>query len=231
MADVIYVVEDDRNVSELVRVALVSFQYEVACFECAEDMLAACRAGRLPALLILDIMLPGMDGIAALRLLRAERATAGLPVILLTAKGAESERVTGLDNGADDYIPKPFGILELAARVRAVLRRRTKADPAEPEVLRHGDIMVDTARHVVTKDDQPVELTLKEYDLLLCLLRNARRVLTRDELLSSVWGYSFTGESRTLDMHIRSLRRKLGDDAEHPAVIKTVRGVGYTIVS
>lgn len=226
MAERIFLTEDDANVRELVRCALSSFSYEVTCFENAEDMLEAA-AGSPPSLFILDIMLPGMDGISALRLLRANPATAAVPVLMLTAKSGEIDKVTGLDNGADDYIAKPFGILELAARVRAALRRRT-AQP-EPTVLTHGALSIDCGRHQVTLRGEPVQLTLKEYDLLLCLMRNDRRVMTREDLLNLVWGYEFQGESRTLDMHVRSLRQKLGDNADAPLYIKTVRGVGYAM--
>ncbi|MDR3645458.1 MAG: response regulator transcription factor [Clostridia bacterium] len=227
MAELIYLVEDDPNVSELIRCTLTSFSYEMKCFDSAEAMFEACDGGRLPALFILDIMLPGMDGIRALRRLRESGETAGVPVVMLTAKSGEVDKVTGLDSGADDYIAKPFGVLELAARVRAVLRRRPGMNVAS--VLSHKDIVIDCDRHMVFVGGEPVALTLKEFELLLCLMRNSQRVMTRDELLNLVWGYEFAGESRTLDMHIRSLRAKLGDDAEKPIYIKTVRGIGYTM--
>lgn len=227
MADRVFLTEDDPNVSELIRCALTSFSYEVTCFDNAEDMLEAANSAP-PALFILDIMLPGMDGVRALKLLRANPTTASIPVIMLTAKASEIDKVTGLDNGADDYVSKPFGVLELAARVRAVLRR--KPSSSTTPLLTHGDLAIDCSRHTVTLRGDPVPLTLKEYELLLCLMRNAQRVLSREELLNLVWGFEFQGESRTLDMHIRALRQKLGDDAEKPVYIKTVRGVGYAMV-
>lgn len=227
MADLIYVTEDDANVRELIRCTLVSFSYQVRCFESAEDLLAGCAAGPAPSLLILDIMLPGMDGVRALRLLRQNEATAAVPVILLTAKTSEADKVAGLDSGADDYIAKPFGVLEFAARVRAALRR--KPDAPDRQVLRYKDITVDCGRYSVEAGGSRVELTRKEFDLLVCLMRNSSRVMTREELFNLVWGFAFEGESRTLDMHILSLRGKLGDRAENPKYIKTVRGVGYSM--
>lgn len=228
MSALIYLTEDDENVRELIRCTLVSFSYEVRSFENAEDMLAECSKGQLPDLFLLDIMLPGIDGIRALKLLRQNPDAASLPVIMLTAKSSEADKVAGLDNGADDYIAKPFGVLELAARVRAVLRRKPLQE--HPSVLTYKDIVIDCDRHCVTIKGEPADLTVKEYDLLLFLVRNSRRVVTREELFGKVWGYDFEGESRTLDMHILSLRNKLGDNAERPCYIKTVRGVGYSMV-
>lgn len=224
----IYVVEDDESIRELIRCTLKAFNYSSKCFEAAEDMLAAC-AVELPGLVLLDIMLPGIDGIQALEKLKADPTTEDIPVIMLTARASEADRVKGLDLGADDYISKPFGILELTARIRAVMRRADKAAYGH-NIINHGDIIVDTDKRTVSLNDKYLELTLKEYELLLMLLQNSGKVMTREELLEKVWGYDYQGETRTLDMHIKTLRKKLGDSADSPKYIKTVRGVGYTIL-
>ncbi len=228
MNTLIYVTEDDANIRELLRCTLESFSYKVCCFESAEELLEACRK-TLPALFLLDIMLPGLDGIAALHTLRAQPETRGIPVIMLTAKASEADKVTGLDSGADDYITKPFGVLELTARVRAALRRKEEKDGENGSHLAHKELTMDLDKRLVTLAGQPVELTLKEFELLRLLLEQATRVLTREELLNTIWGYDYIGESRTLDMHIKTLRQKLGDDADAPNYIKTVRGIGYTL--
>ncbi|MFA9379872.1 MAG: response regulator transcription factor [Acetanaerobacterium sp.] len=222
----VFVVEDDENIREVVRCTLEAFSYKVYPFRTAEEMFAS---GMIACVYILDIMLPGMDGIEALKRLKSAPATKKLPVIMLTAKTGEIDKVIGLDSGADDYIAKPFGVLELSARLRAVLRRAYPED-RQPHVVEKNGVSANLDKREVTKDGAPLELTLKEYDLLILLMQNAERVLSRDELLNTVWGYEFTGETRTLDMHIKSVRAKLGDDAEHPRYIKTVRGVGYRFV-
>lgn len=173
-------------------------------------------------LVLLDIMLPGEDGLAILQRLRRNPDTAQLPIIMLTAKGAEYDKVIGLDSGADDYVSKPFGMMELVSRVRALLRR-TNRQPGEG-VLSCGPVVVDDGRHQVTVNGQPVTLTLKEYDLLHFLLRNRGMVFSREKLLRDVWGYDYEGGTRTVDVHVQTLRQKLGDGA---AMIETVRGVGY----
>lgn len=223
----VFVVEDDDNIREVVRCTLEAFSYRVAQFKTAEEMF---QSHDVPSVYILDIMLPGMDGIEALRRIRSTPATRAVPVVMLTAKSAEIDKVTGLDNGADDYIAKPFGVLELSARLRAVLRR-AYPEERQSHILEASGLRADLDKRELTKDGLPVELTLKEYDLLAHLMRNADRVVPRDELLNTVWGYEFAGETRTLDMHIKSLRAKLDDDAEHPVYIKTVRGVGYRFVA
>jgi two-component system alkaline phosphatase synthesis response regulator PhoP len=219
-----FVVEDEENVREIIRCALESGGLEVSGFEDASAMFAALRDG-LPDILLLDIMLPGMDGFETLRRLKKNPKTARLPVILLTARGAETDKVAGLDLGAEDYITKPFGVLELMARVRTVLRRRQDTGTGEA-VYKFKDLQLDVARHEVLLNGKPLELTLKEFELLRVLMQHPGRVLTRDFLLDTVWGYSYAGETRTLDMHIRGLRRKLGDSADD-GHISTVRGVGY----
>ncbi|MDR0813480.1 MAG: response regulator transcription factor [Oscillospiraceae bacterium] len=224
----IYVIEDDESIRELIKLALLSFSYDVREFESAEDALREI-ARALPDLVIFDIMLPGISGIQAIKLLRQSPETKKLPMLLLTAKGSEMDKVTGLDAGADDYIVKPFSVMELAARLRAVLRRlpEENAAPAEPQVYEFPDFTVNHSTREVTRSGEVVHLTFKEYELLKLLIREKNRIVPREELLNSVWGEDFLGESRTIDMHIRTLRQKLGDDAENPKYIKTVRNVGY----
>ena len=219
MSRAIVVVEDDESIREMLRYYFQSVGYSVRPYEWGEDMFEGEADQSTPVLFILDIMLPGMDGLEILRRLRQGRDTAEAPVIMLTARSAEMDRVSGLENGADDYVVKPFGIMELQARVKAVLRRtQRKGD----QVLTCGDLEIDPAAREVRKDGKLVELTFKEFELhkLLCSRRGV--ALTRDEILHAVWDYDYTGETRTVDMHVKSLRQKLGDQ-----VITTVRGVGY----
>lgn len=215
----IYCVEDDGSIRELVVYTLQNTGFP-ACG--LGD--GAALAAALPSLLLLDIMLPGEDGISILRRLRQSVRTQRLPVILLTAKDAEYDKVLGLDSGADDYICKPFGMMELVSRVRAVLRRTGEGETRE--AYAYGGITLSVPAHRVAVDGRPVELTRKEFELLALLLQNEGRVLTRDRLLDQVWGYRFDGETRTVDVHIRTLRQKLGDCG---GVIETVRGVGYRV--
>ncbi|MEG1687367.1 MAG: response regulator transcription factor [Angelakisella sp.] len=222
----IYCVEDDESIRELVLYALRSGGYETAGFEDAAGLMTALREQPLPALILLDIMLPGEDGLIILKRLRQNADTAGVPVIMVTAKASEYDRVKGLDQGADDYITKPFGVMELMSRVRAVLRRVN--NNFSPETLLLNDITVDISRHVVTVGGEEVTLTFKEFELLTYLIKNIGLVLSREKLMEAVWGFDFEGESRTVDMHIKSLRQKLGDAGES---IQTVRGVGYKIVA
>ena len=220
----IYCVEDDAGIRELVVYTLRNTGFEANGFSDGAALSAALRK-ELPQLILLDIMLPGEDGITILRHLRAAPDTAKIPVILLTAKNTEYDKVIGLDTGADDYIPKPFGMMELVARIRAVLRRTESASEADaPRPLTAGGICVDERAHTVSVRGQEVQLTLKEYQLLVLLLKNRGAVLTRDILLENIWGYSNESETRTVDVHIRTLRQKLGADG---AMIETVRGVGY----
>lgn len=226
----IYLVEDDENIRELVRCTLESFAYEVSAFETAEEMLSQVEKS-LPDLILLDIMLPGMEGIEALRILKSNARSEPVPVIMLTAKNSEIDKVRGLDLGADDYIGKPFGILELTARVRTALRRKEKMAAALPSMIYVKDLCIDDQKHQVTQNGIPVELTLKEYQLLKLLAENKERVIPREELLNVIWGIDFAGETRTLDMHIKSLRAKLSDNPGAPRYIKTVRGVGYLFLA
>lgn len=227
MSQLIYVIEDDESIRELIKVSLESFSYRVETFETAEEGLNAIDE-QMPDMALFDLMLPKMDGLTAIKQLRKNPKTEDLPVIILTAKGTEIDKVIGLDGGADDYITKPFGVLELTARIRNLFKRTQKHTP---ESLSVRDIILDKRSHEVHKAGAKIELTLKEFDLLALLMENAPHVVKRDELLNQVWGYDFIGETRTLDMHIRTLRQKLSDDADAPSYIRTVRGVGYQFVS
>lgn len=230
MAERVYITEDDDSIRELVTVALSAYSYEVESFVSAEDCLAATEK-QVPDIFLFDIMLPGMDGVQAVKILREREETKNTPILMLTAKSAEIDKVFGLENGADDYLTKPFGIMELAARIKALLRRsgRSTSDSASDKITA-GGITVNTSLREVSRDGRPIELTLKEYELLLYLLKNRARVVSREELLTKVWGIDFVGETRTLDMHIGTLRKKLSDDAENAHLIKTVRGVGYRFI-
>ena len=223
MIDVL-IIEDDREIAELVRDFLVRDGYVCKIANSGEMGISIMRQDDV-RLVLLDLMLPGLPGSEVCRSLR-ERSS--VPVIMLTAKDTEMDRVTGLDRGADDYVAKPFGIMELGARIRSVLRRAAPA-PAS-ETMTFAGLSINPKTREVVRDGTALELTPKEYDLLLRLAVERDRIVTREELLKSVWGYNFMGETRTLDIHVRSLRQKLGDDADNPAFIKTARGVGYRFV-
>ena len=219
----IFCVEDDDSIRELMVYALTSSGFQAAGFADGPSFWQAMEKGR-PELILLDIMLPGEDGVSILRRLRAAAETESLPVIMATAKGAEYDKVRGLDSSADDYLVKPFGMLEMVSRVKAVLRRSLPREQAP--LLRCGEIAVDRARHLVTVQNAAVSLTLKEFELLCLFMENPGLVFTRDQLLRSVWGAEFIGESRTVDVHIGTLRTKLGQAGKY---IATVRGVGYKL--
>jgi len=218
----IYIVEDDEDIREVVKYALCTAGYKVTTFESASGFFKAVNES-LPALILLDIMLPGDDGLDILRKLRSSDKTKKLPIIMLTAKGSELDKVKGLDFGADDYITKPFGVMELVSRINAVLRR-SGTDNEEDTILEFDGIIIDNTRRVVTANGESITLTFKEYELLHYLMLNKGLALDRNKILETVWGYDFEGESRTLDMHIRTLRQKLGMLAYN---IKTIRNVGY----
>ncbi|MCI7500076.1 MAG: response regulator transcription factor [Oscillospiraceae bacterium] len=221
----IYYAEDDSSIRELVLYTLKTTGFEARGFENGEKLFEALSAGDIPQLLLLDIMLPGEDGIEIMKRLR--RGGYDFPVIMVTAKNSEYDKVTGLDCGADDYISKPFGMMELIARIKAVLRRAERTESlAGGDILSCGGVELDVRRHTVTVNGVPAELTLKEFELLRILMKNRNAVLTRDNLLESIWGYDCAGETRTVDVHIKTLRQKLGAGSE---IIKTVRGVGYKI--
>ena len=220
----IYIVEDDRNIQEIEQFALKNSGFQTAGFETAQGFWRAMEE-RLPELILLDIMLPDEDGLSILSRLRARSDTRRIPVMLVTAKGSEIDKVKGLDSGADDYIAKPFGVMELIARVKALLRRSGRD---EESLLACGSVTLDTERRMVYVEKKPVELTYKEFELLKLLMRNQGIVISRDVMMDRVWGSSFEGESRTIDVHVRTLRQKLG---EAGALIKTIRNVGYLIES
>lgn len=215
----IVIVEDDESIRTMLEYYFKSLNYQVLAFESGETMFEALGSA-VPELCLLDIMLPGMDGLEILRRLRAGTATRQVPIIMLTARATEMDKVTGLELGADDYIAKPFGLMELQARVKAVLRR-VQGD-LEQSVLNYQDLKVDRTAREVYRNGEKIELTYKEFELLCLLVSRKGAVLSRDEILASIWGYEFVGETRTVDMHINALRRKLGEQ-----YITTVRGVGY----
>lgn len=218
----IYMLEDEEGIRNFVIYALKSSGFEAEGFE-TPSALREAMDRELPELLLLDRMLPEEDGLTVLKKLRSAPATGKLPVIMLTAKGTELDKVEGLDSGADDYIAKPFGTLELISRIKALLRRTSDA-PSGAERLELGGICVYPSKHEVFADGEKVVLTLKEYDLLLMLMRHRGEVFSRESLLREIWGYDFAGESRTVDVHIRTLRHKLGNCGD---MIETIRGVGY----
>lgn len=219
----IYIVEDDENIREIEMFALKNAGYEVQGFECASAFYARLKE-KTPALVLLDIMLPDEDGLSIVKKLRHTAETRKIPIIMATAKTTELDKVKGLDSGADDYITKPFGVMELISRVKAVMRRSHGME--EERIIRLDALVMDDEKRAVYVNDVPCELTYKEYELLKLLLLNAGIVASRDMILDRVWGTDFEGESRTLDMHIKTLRQKLGTAG---SMIRTVRNVGYMI--
>ena len=217
----IYVVEDDQNTREIETFALKNVGYDVEDFDCAKTFYERLRH-RTPMLILLDIMLPDEDGLSILQNLRSRTETRKVPIIMVTAKTTEIDKVKGLDMGADDYMTKPFGVMELISRVKALLRR--SSDAKEEKSLTMGDLLLDNEKRMVYVGEEQVDLTFKEYELLKLLMQNAGIVTPRDTILDRVWGTDFEGESRTLDMHIKTLRQKLKNDGKF---IKTVRNVGY----
>ena len=222
----VFVVEDDESIRGLYEIAFQD-KFDCSSFVRAEDMFEALKS-KLPDIIILDLMLPGMDGLQALSLLKQDAQTRDIPVIIASAKGDESVKVRGLDAGADDYIAKPFGMLELIARVKANLRK-SGVRKSDEDLIECGSVKINNAEHVVYIDNQAVNLTLKEYNLLALLVKNADCVVTRERILSEVWDYEYVGETRTLDMHVKSLRSKLAEYSDKQ-FITTIRGVGYKFV-
>ncbi len=220
---IIYIVEDDRNIREIETIALTNSGYTVESFELAKPFYRRLDE-RTPDLVLLDVMLPDEDGLDILKKLRSRGDTKKLPILMVTAKSAELDKVRGLDMGADDYLSKPFGVMELVSRVKALLRR-TMAD-TEEKFYRLGDIFMDGERRLAFVKDKPMELTFKEYELLKYLIANQGVVLTREQIMGQVWGTYFEGETRTVDMHIKTLRQKLLEESTR---IRTVRNVGYVI--
>lgn len=221
----IFCVEDDSNIRELVVYTLETTGFQARGFEEGKSFLEAL-ALEAPDLILMDIMLPGEDGISLLKRLKNSSKTRDIPVIMVTAKGAEYDKVKGLDLGADDYVTKPFGMMELVSRIKAVLRRSGAAKKKAEDIIVSGSLEINTKKHEVKADGEVIGLTLKEYELLKRLMENPNIVMTRDSLLEEIWGYDFDGETRTVDVHIRTLRQKLGKCGER---VETVRGVGYRI--
>ena len=230
MAAMVYIADDEPNIRKLAALALKDSGFETQEFADGASLLAAVRH-RVPDAIVLDWMMPPPDGLAVCAKLRSDEATRPVPVLMLTARSEEVDRVLGLELGADDYITKPFSVKELCARVRAVIRRKEYLSASGDEILRSGGLTVDVARRTVTKNGEPVELTMKEFDLLTMLMRNSGRGLTRDALLDKVWGVEYYGDARTVDVHVRYLRQKIEDEPEKPRYVQTVRGVGYRFAS
>jgi two-component system, OmpR family, alkaline phosphatase synthesis response regulator PhoP len=220
----ILVVDDEEHIQELLKFNLESSGYKVYCCGNGTDALKFVRSEK-PDLILLDVMLPGMDGYDVCKEIRKDNNISNLPIIMITAKSEELDKILGLELGADDYLTKPFSIRELLARVKAVLRRTTIM-PIDKS-YRFDSIVVDFEKHEVTKESNRIELTLKEFEGLEILMKNKGRVITRDFLLDKVWGYEYIGETRTVDVHIRHLRQKIEDDDKCPRYIETIRGVGY----
>lgn len=221
----IYYVEDDTSIRELVLYALKTAEFQVMGFENAASFYKRMKEQQ-PDLILLDIMLPDEDGVSILKKLKSRPDTENIPVIMMTAKSSEYDKVLGLDSGADDYITKPFGVMELISRVKAVIRRSDRSKGSAGEVLRIGELVLDEQKHEVYARGQEVSLTFKEFELLSYLMKNRGLVLSRDKILNTIWNYEYEGESRTVDVHIGSLRQKLGTCGDF---IKTIRGIGYKI--
>lgn len=219
----IYIVEDDKNIREIEAFALKNSGYQIRDFECAAQFYAKMEE-KLPNLILLDVMLPDEDGLNIVKRIRNNPESRKIPVIMVTAKTTELDKVKGLDMGADDYLTKPFGVMELISRVKALLRRCEGAEDEKYYSVR--DLLLDVEKHTVSVEGENIELTYKEYELLRLLMQNAGIVTSRETIMERVWGTDFEGESRTLDMHIKTLRQKLGSAG---SMIKTIRNVGYII--
>lgn len=224
--ELIFVVDDEIHIQQLIKFNLEVDGYRIFTFESGEELMEEVKS-TIPDLLILDLMLPGIDGLEVCRQLRQDTRTSNIPIMMLTAKSEEFDRVLGLELGADDYITKPFSVRELVARVKAIIRRIKKIVPAEEEYIKHGTISINSTRREVYNRDTLIELPFKEYELLKLLIFNKGKVLSRELLLEKIWGFDYCGESRTVDVHIRYLRQKIEDDDSNPVYIETVRGIGY----
>jgi two-component system, OmpR family, alkaline phosphatase synthesis response regulator PhoP len=220
----ILAVDDEEHIQELIKFNLENSGYKVICCGTGTEAIKIVKSEK-PDLVLLDVMLPGIDGYDVCKEIRKDNNTSNIPVIMITAKSEELDKILGLELGADDYITKPFSVRELLARVKAVLRRTT-IQPMDKS-YRFENIIVDFEKHEVTKDGKRIELTLKEFEVLEILIKNKGRVITRDFLLDKVWGYEYFGETRTVDVHIRHLRQKVEEDDKNPRYIETIRGVGY----
>ncbi|MBL4930789.1 response regulator transcription factor [Clostridium paridis] len=225
----IFIVDDEEHILELLKFNFENSGYKVDTATNGVDALKKIKA-EPPKLILLDVMLPGMDGYDVCKEIRRESATQNIPIIMITAKSEELDKILGLELGADDYITKPFSVREILARVKAVLRRTTSNTTTE-RAFNVYNISVDFVKHEVLKDGQKVDLTLKEFELLEILIRNRGKVLTRETLLDKIWGYEYIGETRTVDVHIRHLRKKVEEDDKNPKLIETIRGIGYRFFS
>lgn len=220
----ILIVDDENHIVELLKYNLESNGYKTVCALNGIDALGIIN-DKKPDLILLDVMLPGMDGYDVCKEIKKNRETESIPVIMLTAKGDEFDKILGLELGADDYITKPFSVRELLARIKAVLRRNTK--DTSSKIIAFDNMVIDLDKHEISKGGEAIDLTLKEFELLKLLILNKGKVLTRDFLLDKVWGYEYYGETRTVDVHVRHLRQKIEDDDKNPKYIETVRGIGY----
>lgn len=223
---VIYIVEDDLHIQQLIKYNLDANGFKVSVFDSGENLLSHCF-DNTPDLFILDIMLPGIDGLEVCRNLKQNANTKNIPIIMLTAKSEEFDKVLGLELGADDYITKPFSIRELLARVKALFRRVYTVSEPKQDIISHGDITVDCTRREVYKGEKLIEMPLKEFELLKMLMTNKGKVLSREHLLDKIWGFDYYGETRTVDVHIRYLRQKIEENDDSPELIETIRGIGY----
>ncbi|MCB2292266.1 response regulator transcription factor [Clostridium algoriphilum] len=220
----ILVVDDEEHIQELIKFNLEKSGYKVICANNGIDAIKLVKE-QLPQLMLLDLMLPGMDGLDVCKEIRRDSNMANMPIIMITAKGEEIDKIIGLELGADDYITKPFSVREMVARVKAILRRTTMQ--IVEKTFKVGNLVIDFGKHEVIKSENKIDLTLKEFELLQILIKNKGRVMTRDFLLDKIWGYEYVGETRTVDVHIRHLRQKIEDDDKNPVYIQTIRGIGY----
>lgn len=220
----ILVVDDEEHIQELIKFNLEKNGYKVSCANNGIDAIKLAKE-QLPQLMLLDLMLPGMDGLDVCKEIRKDSSMSNMPIIMITAKGEEIDKIIGLELGADDYITKPFSVRELVARIKAILRRSTMQ--VIEKTFNVGNLAIDFGKHEVIKGENKVDLTLKEFELLEILIKNKGRVMTRDFLLDKIWGYEYLGETRTVDVHIRHLRQKIEDDDKNPRYIQTIRGIGY----
>lgn len=224
--ELIYAVEDEAHIQQLIKYNLEANGYRVVTFESGESLINELK-NTSPDMFVLDIMLPGMDGLEVCRFIRQDIRFKNLPIIMLTAKGEEFDKVLGLELGADDYITKPFSVRELVARIKALFRRMGSTISTEQDIIKCGEITIDISRREVFKNGELIEMTLKEFELLKLLVLSKGKVLSRELLLEKIWGFDYYGETRTVDVHVRYLRQKIEDDDSNPIYIETVRGIGY----
>lgn len=224
--ELIFAVEDELHIQQLIKYNLEAAGYKVLVFDSGESLLNECKS-TTPDLFLLDIMLPGIDGLEVCRQLRQSNRTKNIPIIMLTAKSEEFDKVLGLELGADDYMTKPFSVRELTARVKAMLRRVRNIADEDVDIITHDDIVINCTRREVYKNGALIEMPLKEFELLKLLILNKGKVMSRELLLEKIWGFDYFGETRTVDVHIRYLRQKIEDDDSNPLYIETIRGIGY----